>query len=359
MEKRTENLIQETKRPSEHKEQTEGVEVISSSGSKKILEKLSTLDKTINHDEAIYLKDIDDIENALQSKDVRVVIGDLELSVIDLERLGEENPEFLEGVRQNKVKSEGKLSFMTPEIAKYLSKNGKHLSFNNLKELPEDIAEILSENKDPDSYMFFKNISVISDKTAECLRRYKGIYLSLDGLKSLSESAAESLSKRPGYSLGLNGLRKISDEAAESLSKCKIKSLSLNGLIELSDKAAEYIGNYEGTHLELNGLTDLSDSVAEDLSKSKAYLDLRGIKTISDSVAAHFANFRGEQLGFHNLTTLSDKAAEYLSKYEGYLHLDKVVGISERVAEHLSQHKGGIDFQYAKQTEEQVAKYKQ
>jgi len=48
-----------------------------------------------------------------------------------------------------------------------------------------------------------------------------------------------------------------------------------------------------------------------------------------------------------------------LSKYEGYLHLDKVVGISERVAEHLSQHKGGIDFQYAKQTEEQVAKYKQ
>lgn len=349
------NILEDVK-DSSNKNKREGVEVTSTLGSERVTKKLGALNKVINHDEGILSQDIDELEHALQDKDTRVRIGELEISVGDMEGLGRECPEFLEGVKQNIVKGEDKFTFMTPDIARYIAKHGKELRFENLTELSEEIAEILSRNEDLRSFMSFY-LTSISDKTAEYLGRYKGVYLSLNNIKKLTDRAIESLSAKEGFSLGLNDLTELSDKGAELLSKCKVKSLDLDGLTELSDKVAEYLGSFQGEYLELNGLTHLSDSVAQHLSKSKTYLNLRGIKTISDSVAAHLSNFKGKRLGLHSLTALSEKSAEYLSKVESYIDLDNVTEISDQGCRFLAQKKGGIDFQSSPDTKRRVQRY--
>ena len=373
-----ENIFQDTVDPSEHERQREAVEVTPSLGSERMIEKLGVLDNAINHDEVLTSEDMMALDNVLENKDIKVLVGGQEFTIGELEKVAEENKEIWDEICSGNFRNFEKLTFVTPEIATYLVEKKTDLCFRNLTILSAPVAEILSKIEDKKNLsfkvtkisdevaehlskhvgtLFLSEVTELSDKAAELLSHHDGT-ISL-GPTHLSSSAAESLSNHKGYSLSLNGLTEISDEIAEFLSKYKGRSLDLNGLTEFSDKAAEYFANFKGTHLELNGLTHISDSVAEHLSKTKAYLDFRGVKSISDSVAAHFANFKGDQLGFHSLSHLSDLAAEYLSKSDTHLHLDEVSGLSEKAAEHLSRCKSGIDFQRAPEAKRMVEKYKQ
>ena len=82
------------------------------------------------------------------------------------------------------------------------------------------------------------------------------------------------------YSVALGDFNKIQDAAAECLSKYQGTELYLEGLAELSDAAAESLGKLQGEYLVLNlsGLTQLSNAAAESLSKYKGRtLDLYGL----------------------------------------------------------------------------------
>jgi hypothetical protein len=64
-----------------------------------------------------------------------------------------------------------------------------------------------------------ERLTYITDNVAKLLSKYQG-YLYLSWLTMLSNSAAESLSRHIG-GLWLGGLTSLSDPAAESLSKCR------------------------------------------------------------------------------------------------------------------------------------------
>jgi hypothetical protein len=161
--------------------------------------------------------------------------------------------------------------------------SGFSLSLNGLTELPEDVAEALSDYR--------------SD-------------LKLDGLNEISSVAAKALSKREWMlGLSLNGLRKISAEVAESLSKCE-RFLALDGLTEISYDVAKALSKHQDM-LGLDGLTQISDEVAEALSHHVGDLYLNGITSLSDAAAESLSKHRGG-VGMVNLTELSEAALGHL-----------------------------------------------
>lgn len=94
----------------------------------------------------------------------------------------------------------------------------------------------------------------LNEKAANCLLKFKGKDLYLNGLTTITPKVAQILSKWPGEWLGLNGLTSLSPEVARHLARWKGKRLSLNGLSELSPKATLYLSKWQGDQLELVGL---------------------------------------------------------------------------------------------------------
>jgi hypothetical protein len=94
----------------------------------------------------------------------------------------------------------------------------------------------------------------LNEKAANCLLKFKGKDLYLNGLTTITPKVAQILSKWPGEWLGLNGLTNLTPEIAHHLAHWKGKRLSLNGLSELSPKATLYLSKWQGDQLELVGL---------------------------------------------------------------------------------------------------------
>ena len=94
----------------------------------------------------------------------------------------------------------------------------------------------------------------LNEKVANCLLKFKGKDLYLNGLTTITPKVAQILSTWPGEWLGLNGLTSLSPEVARHLARWKGKRLSLNGLLELSPKATLYLSKWQGDQLELVGL---------------------------------------------------------------------------------------------------------
>ena len=94
----------------------------------------------------------------------------------------------------------------------------------------------------------------LNEKAADCLLKFKGKDLYLNGLTTITPKVAQILSKWPGEWLGLNGLSSLSPEVASHLAHWKGKRLSLNGLLELTPKATLYLSKWQGDQLELVGL---------------------------------------------------------------------------------------------------------
>ncbi|MGD8836443.1 MAG: hypothetical protein PVJ19_15985, partial [Desulfobacteraceae bacterium] len=118
------------------------------------------------------------------------------------------------------------------------------------------------------------------DKTIQqeiCMGNYDRKFL----LTTLGPESAECLSKWPGKGLYLNGLTKLPPPVAKSLSQWPGEWLSLNGLTELPAESAKYLSQWKGKRLSLNGLTQLTRKATRQLSKWQGeQLEMVGLKTI-------------------------------------------------------------------------------
>lgn len=191
---------------------------------------------------------------------------------------------------------------ITEEAAKALSRYQGDLELDGLKELSAEAAKDLVKHgdlQDPDDgyedqpsgfSLSLNGLAEIPEEVAEALSDYKS-YLKLDGLNEISSVAAKALSKGECMlGISLNGLRQISAEVAESLSKCDW-TLQLDGLTEISEEVATALSKHKGSILFLGGLTSLSNGAAESLSK-----------------------YQGDNLMMENVTEISDVAIGFLKK---------------------------------------------
>lgn len=371
------NFISEVTRPTEGNEKL-GAEVTKSPELDKLIHDLSSLDKAIEHDQAVLTEDLKKIDSSLQIEGMRVNIGGLEMTVQELEEYAKENLGLWDAIRGGDYAgTHSKLTFIVPEVAECLLNFDRDLRFDNLKIISPKVAEILSRCKSDLS--IGENIVSISDEVAKFFGNYRGRYmlLSVESLSdnaakylsqikadlmlakvtSLSEKAIQDLAGGRSHRLYISKITSISDASAMCLGSYKGSSLNLSGVSSATDRSIEYLSKYMGDFLFLDGLTELTEKSAKYLSEYRGQLDLRGLKVISDDVANSLSHHKGT-LGLYGLTHLSDKAAEFLSGNEGCLVFSNITGISDTAAKFLSQSKGVIDLRGSPDTEAQVARFK-
>ena len=106
----------------------------------------------------------------------------------------------------------------------------------------------------------------LSLNAAECLSKWEGKDLFLNGITELPASIARQLSQWEGEWLCLNRLASLSSEAAEGLSRWKGIRLSLNSLTELTPQAAKHLSQWGGKQMEVVGLAKISPEANKYLS---------------------------------------------------------------------------------------------
>jgi hypothetical protein len=226
----------------------EGFEISKTSELEKFTKDISKINEAISHDQKINLSDVENIEKTIGL--IKVNIGGEEMTIAEAKKIPDlkENIKIWNEIRAGNFTNTVKLNFITPEIAKYLSKHK--------------------------GIIWLDGLTAISDTAAEYLSKHRGM-ISLDSLTSLSDKAAEHLSKHKDY-IALNSLTTISNTVAEHLSKHN-ENISLGGLTSISDTIAEHLSKHEGI-LYLQGLTSISDVAAEHLSRHKNLFVLNKIK---------------------------------------------------------------------------------
>jgi hypothetical protein len=269
------NAIQETT-GSEKKESRHGFELPEAT-TKEIVEQLSSLDSSINHDVAITAKNVSHIDGAIS----RIDVGGIE-KIPELKR----NLIIWQEVRNGDFRRVPWISYLTNEMAKEFST----MNYGRAS---------------------FPRISNISDEAIRYLVNDKGLELTL-GISSISEKAAEYISKQAG-SVRLNNLENLSVGVASYLAKVH-GELYLNRLDTLSIGVAEQLGRHDGG-LELASVTTLSDDAIKHLCQSKGFLRLYSLKMLSDD-AARYIGGRKDETELTQLTTISDIGAAYLLKGE-------------------------------------------
>jgi hypothetical protein len=77
------------------------------------------------------------------------------------------------------------------------------------------------------------------------LSEYQGNHLIIDSIKSLSEEVAGALTKFKGITLSLNGVKSLTPKVAENLANGGGR-LTLKGLADLPDAAAKALSRFNG-----------------------------------------------------------------------------------------------------------------
>jgi hypothetical protein len=180
MEKRIENLIEETK-DSPEQERRGGFEM-SGDEAHNVAAELSLLHNLIDHDKSVTGADLKKVEENL--KNMKMDVGGDMMTVEEAERIPDfkMNVEIWKEIEEGNFNNSGKLTYITPRVAESLSKHKGDLYLHRLTSL--------------------------SDTAAESLSKHKGV-LDLSGLTSLSDMAAESLSKYARVSVTSNLREKI------------------------------------------------------------------------------------------------------------------------------------------------------
>lgn len=322
-----------------------------------VAEQISSVGDKILHDKAITESGMKDLENSIQDLE-----SDLDLA--------NDIPIWLE-MRNGVFDHSYKVTYITDEIAKILSKNNKSLLLFNLRKFSDKAAEYLGQNIGDILWIAPKHLS---DLAIRHLSKHAGVELDLGELESISDKAAEYLSRYRGERLAL-GLTAISENAAKSLSKYH-GTLFLEELKTLSDEAAKYLGPQK-CEILMRGLESISDVTAEFFSHHEGDVAL-GIRSITDVTAEYLSRIDGENLHLTNLASISDTAAEHLSKFKGLLGLDGLTTLSDVAARHLAKHantslhglenisnnaaksfaRGEIPFVSIKKIEAQIFKFK-
>jgi hypothetical protein len=220
--------------------------------------------------------------------------------------------------------------------------SGDDKGFNNganLEEVCAPIVKLLIERRDS-QYVFFEKLSTLSPDVAKELSKFKG-KLNLEGLQKISAAVARELAKQEGI-LILDGIVSLGVKTAEALGK-RAGELHLKRLERLSDEEAKGLGESPG-ELYLNGLTTLSENAAGYLSAKKSSLFLNGLITLTGTAAENLGNPNLKDLCLNSIQDLSEAAARGLSRVGGKLYLKGLKTLSDGAAQALSACNGQLFF---------------
>ncbi|MBF0381209.1 MAG: hypothetical protein HQL69_09335 [Magnetococcales bacterium] len=227
--------------------------------------------------------------------------------------------------------------------------SGSRISFSGLKDLPTEIAEILSnwnghnfefnglENISPESMSAlslwkggsfeFNGLTTLPKNVASSISKWKpeNGYLFLNGLKEISSESAKKLSAWQGSNLKLSGIKSLTQQSAYSLAKWKGKSLDLRGIELLSNEVAKELSIWTGIYLNLSGVSSLNKELAFYLSQSKIFtLDLSGLENISYDSAHELSKFQGNYLLIESIKSMSDEALyEFLKRNNAHMFFNQ------------------------------------
>ena len=135
--------------------------------------------------------------------------------------------------------------------------------------LAEDFPKNLAEIK-----------SLTAEQAAELAAKYKGGWLSLNGLTSIDKDVAQELAKFKGGLLILGGLASIDKDVAQELAKAGSLSLGLTSIDK--DVAKELVNTIS---LALPDLTSIDKDVAKALGKLKGktlYISSEALQTYKE-----------------------------------------------------------------------------
>jgi hypothetical protein len=225
---------------------------------------------------------------------------------------------------------------LTKEIAEQFMANPDAVKLDGFSSITLDAAEVLA---DCDDYLDLGSLTNLPDEVAKRLGQ-STCAISLNGLKELSEELAIALSENRGGFLDLKGLTKISDKAAVAIAKFKGNYLYLGGVTSMSDELAEELALYRGTMIELSNLHELSESAAAKFCKIHANVSLPSLKVISVPVAESLSKLTDRlDLG---LESISEGAAAALAENESLLVLTHLRELKDREAAELAKHRGPL-----------------
>jgi hypothetical protein len=214
--------------------------------------------------------------------------------------------------------------------------NPDAVKLDGFSSITSDAAEVLA---DCDDYLNLGSLTNLPDEVAKRLGQSK-CGIDLNGLKELSEESAIALSENRGGFLDLKGLTKISDKAAVAIAKFKGNYLYLGGVTSMSDELAEALALYRGTMIELSNLHELSESAAAKFCKIHAHVSLPSLKVISVPVAESLSKLTDRlDLG---LESISEGAAAALAENESLLVLTHLRELKDREAAELAKHRGPL-----------------
>ncbi len=243
------------------------------------------------------------------------------------------------------------LKELSVEAAKALGERGRkldgHWQFQQLEELPDEVAEALSAR----AAIRCMKVTKLSDRAAKALNQY--YHSHMYALADVSNESLEMFSKRQGFMihglkkldcvpfastlmsnnssfLDLNQLETISDEAADALAMDSRRSkrgvIPLPSLKSLNSVAlAEVLAERKG-NLALSKLDAAPNAVVRALAAHQGPLSL-GLKSLSVEAAKAVAQRQDDTtLG---ATKLSDEAAKELAQANGKLSLVNLAEISD------------------------------
>ena len=160
--------------------------------------------------------------------------------------------------------------------------NLQRMMLGKVSSLSVDCARILSKTKAP---LYLDSLENISPEILEILSLHRG-RLSLSGMDNISQDEARILAKHRGHLL-LNKIQIIDLKSLDALST-HVGMISLNRISSISDTQAEIISKIPSP-ISLEGVTDISDNGIGWLAQKCGY-KLRLNPTLSQKVACKRAS---------------------------------------------------------------------
>ncbi len=229
------------------------------------------------------------------------------------------------------------LTSISDEGIKYIVENQSRrkdkygmLALRSLSKISDEAFKTLSEFKG-DSISV--GVSTLTEQSAKNISQFKGRSLGFNEITDLPDEIAEQLSNFKG-SISLRNLKTLSPEAVKALSN-NPRSLNLQSITSLSEEAVKYLSRInDGSTLTLKLLNSITDEMAQAFSHHKGLLDL-GVESLSGTSAEYLSKHQGS-VYLTNLKTLSDEAAEGLSHSDSEICINEYVSISPKAKEILS-----------------------
>ena len=207
------------------------------------------------------------------------------------------------------------ISKLTKEGFEFVLSNKIIIDFPSVTEIDTEIFDLLFTNKNYYT-VSFNGLKELTDDQADLFSKINAS-ISLNGVTNISKSVAEKLTKRQkstSDSISLNGIEEIDDETFDELSKIKTP-VYLDGLKYFNVKKAKSLVKNHNDLFSMNGLIDIEISVIDILVKFKGYLYLNGLVNLDESKSSLFLRYQGKSLNIDKKNNLLYNKAVMIETY--------------------------------------------